>query len=265
MKSCLLGLTALAATILSAASHTAPFLRAQTTQDSFNAQTSSITVTDQLPASFNPSRTKVTREQSGNRIVEKTAVETMGPDGHYKPYLDVEKETVKVKATTVHIVERSYARDPDGRKQLVQVKEEESRALPGDEVETVRTTSNPDLNGGLRIVKKEIEDRKSTGPNVWETNTLVFTRNADERLAESARVERREIQTDHTVQFRQSTLVQDGSGHWQAYEVREGIIKQNGTNRTSKETVLRPGSDGKMVVVQADDPQRIGQTKGDTH
>jgi hypothetical protein len=129
-------------------------------------------------------------------------------------------------------------------------------------VETVRTTSNPDLNGGLRIVKKEIDDRKSTGSNVWETNTSVLTRNADEKLAESARVERREIQSpDHTVQFRQSTLVQDGSGYWQAYELREGI-KQSGTNRISKETVLRPGSDGKMVVVQADDPQRIGQPEG---
>ena len=70
MKSCLLGLTALAATILSAASHTAPFLWAQTTQDSYNAQPSSSTVTEHMSASFNPSRTKVTREQSGNRIGE---------------------------------------------------------------------------------------------------------------------------------------------------------------------------------------------------
>jgi hypothetical protein len=131
IKSCPLGLIALAATILSAASPNGSSLWAQTTQDSFNTQTSSSTVTDQLPPSFNPSRTKVTREESGNRVVEKTAVETMGPDGHYQPYLDVEKETVKVNATTVHIVERSYAQGPDGRKQLVQVKEEESRTLRG--------------------------------------------------------------------------------------------------------------------------------------
>jgi hypothetical protein len=156
MKSRSLRVTALAATILSAACPIAPSLWAQTSQDSPNNQASSSTITwQQFPGSINPTRTKMTREESGNRIVGNRSVETLGSDGHYQPYLDIEKETIKVDSTTVRTVERSYGRDADGRKQLVRVKEEESRTLPGGEVKTVRTTSDPDLNGGLRVVQKE--------------------------------------------------------------------------------------------------------------
>ena len=268
MKSHSLGVTALAATILSAACPIAPSLWAQNSQDSSNKQASSSTITEhhQLAGSVNPSRTKLTREETGNRIVERRSVETMGSFGQYQPYLDIEKETVKVNATTVHLVERSYGRDADGRKQLVQVKEEDSRTLPGGEVETVRTTSNPDLNGGLRMVQKEVEDTKSTGPNGRETKTSVLIPDVNGGLTESLRVERREIQgPDHTVQLQQSTLVRDGSGRWQVYEVRQEVVKQSGSGRSGEEKVLRPGTEGNMVVVQRTVRKESVDPNGDSH
>jgi hypothetical protein len=268
MKSCSLAVTALVATILSVGYLFPPSLWAQESQGSLKPEASSSTITmRQFPVSVNPSRTKLTREENGNRVLEKTSVETMGSSGHYQAYLDIEKETVKADSSTVRTVERSYGRDPDGRKQLFQVTEEESRTLAGGEVKTVRTTSDPDLNGGLGTVQKEIEDRRLAGPDVWETKTSVLTTDLNGGLAESVRVERRETQNaDHTVQFQQSTLVQDGSGQWQAREVRHGVVKRNGADRTSAERVWwRPGSDGNMVVVQRTVRKESAGPNGDSH
>jgi len=252
MKFRSLAVTALAATILSVACLVPPSLRAQSYQDFSNTQASSSNISEQqFPASVNPSRTKLTREENGNRIVEKKSVEAMGSPGQYQPYLDITKETVKVDSTTVRTVERVYSRDFDGRKKLVQVTEQESRTLAGSEVTTVRTTSIPDLNGHLSIVQREIENAKSTSPNVRETKTSVLTPDVNGGLTELVRVERRETQSpDHTVQFQQTKRARDISGRWQAREVREGVVTQNGTEQTSEEKVLRPGSDGNLLLVQ---------------
>ena len=95
----------------------------------------------------------------------------MGMYGRYAPYLDLQKETVKVDANTVRTIERAYGRDSDGRKTLVQVNEEEKRTLPGGVTKTVRTTSNPDANGSLQVVQREIQDTRQINPNVEETKS----------------------------------------------------------------------------------------------
>ncbi len=242
-------------------------LWAQTSDDSTGSKSKSWTsVTEpQNSGAVNPTRTKVSHTESGNRALDKQSLERIGPNGNYEPYLDVEKETVKVDSTTVRIVERSYARDSDGRRRLVQVTEEESRNLPGDEVKTVRTTSNPDLNGGLRVVQKEIEDTKQTSPNVQETKTSVLTPDVNGGLTESVRTEQRETKNaDHTVQFQKSTLVQDGGGRWQAREVRQGVIKEDGAEHSREESVLQPDSEGKLAVVQRTVSKEAASASGET-
>ena len=236
-------------------------------QEPYDTRAGSSTITEQqLPGSVNPTRTKLIHEKNGDRIVEHKSLEAMASDGHYQPYLDIEKETIKASATTVHVVERSYGRDSDGRKQLVQVREQESRTLPGGEVETVRTTSNPDLNGGLRVMQKEVESTRSIEPTELETKTSVLIPDVNRGLAESARLERRETKnSDHTVQFQQSTLVQDGDGRWRAREVRQGAIQQNGKESTSEEKIFRAGSDGNMVVVQRTVRNKSAGPNGDSY
>src|SRR6202035_2508747 len=89
------------------------------------------TTQQQLPSNLNPTRTSETHTQTGGRTFDNQSIQTMGNDADYSPYLDVQKETVKVDANTVRTIERSFGRDADGRKTLVQVTEEEKRSLPG--------------------------------------------------------------------------------------------------------------------------------------
>jgi hypothetical protein len=209
------------------------------------------TTREQLPTNLNPSKTSETHTASGGRIVDNQSIQTIGMYGGYAPYLDLQKETLKVDANTVRTVERAFGRDSEGRKTLVQVTEEEKRTLPGGEVKVVRTTSNPDANGGLQVVQREVQDTIQINPNVQETKSTVFTASTNGGLAASMQTTERDTKSgDHTVEFRKSTLLPDLNGGWQTGEVREGTIKSDGTDRTREERVLRPGADGTLAVFE---------------
>src|ERR1700690_121811 len=209
------------------------------------------TAAQQLPGTTNPTRTSETHTEAGGRTVDNQSVERVGMDGRYEPYLDVQKETVKVDGVTVRTIERTFGRDSDGQKTLVQVTEEERRSLPGGEVKVVRTTSNPDANGGLQIVQREVQDTRQTSSNVKETKTTLLTPSSNGGLVASRQTEERQTKiTDHNVEFRKSTLLPDLNGNWQLSEVREGTVKDDGKDRTKDERVLRPGSDGNLSVVE---------------
>jgi hypothetical protein len=228
--------------------------RAQT-QDGSDTSTSdsnwTATTREQLPSSLNPSRTSESHTASGGRTVDNQSIETMGLYGRYAPYLDLQKETVKVDANTVRTVERSFGRDSEGRKTLVQVTEEERRTLPGGEVMVVRITSNPDANGGLQVVQREVQDTKQISFNVRETKSTVFTASTNGGLAASMQTTERDTETDdHTVEFRKSIRLPDLNGGWQTGEVREGTIKNDSKDRTKEERVLRPGVGGNLTVVE---------------
>ena len=208
------------------------------------------TTQQQLPSNLNPTRTSESHTQAGGRTVDNQSIETMGIDGHYSPYLDVQKETVKVDANTVRTIERSFGRDSDGRKMLVQVTEEEKRSLPGGAVKITRSTSDPDANGALQLVQREVQDVRQISPTVQETKSTLLTPSSNGGLTASSQTTERETKTgDHTVEFHKSTSLLDSNGSWQVNEVREGTIKDDGKNLTKEESVLRPGTDGNLSVV----------------
>jgi len=211
------------------------------------------TTQQQLPSNENPTRTSETHTESGGRIIDNQSVQAMGTDGHYEPYLDVQKESVKVDANTTRTVERTFGRDSDGRKTLVQVTEEEKRTLPGGEVKVVRTTSDPDANGALQTVQRETQDTRQLSPNVQETKSTILTASPNGGLTPSVQTTDRETKIgDHNVEFHKSTSLPDSNGNWQLSEVREGTFKDDGKDRTKtkEERVLRPGTDGNLSVVE---------------
>ncbi|MBZ5705645.1 MAG: hypothetical protein LAN63_09840 [Acidobacteriia bacterium] len=203
---------------------------------------------------LNPTRSSEKHTKANGRTVDTQTLERVGMDGQYVPYLDVERESVKVDATTTRTIERTYGRDPDGRKTLVQVTEEEQRTLPGGGQKVVRNVSSPDLNGGLQLVRREIQDTKQTSANTQETRTTVLSPDINNNggLKPSMQIEERQTRSsDHAVEFKKSTLLPDGAGNLQVMEVRQGTIKEEGgQGRTKEESVLRPDADGKLAVME---------------
>ena len=217
--------------------------------DADSANKSWNVTTESQGGSVNPTRTLKSHTQSGNRTVDNQSVQRRGANGDFEPYQDIEKTTVQVSPTTVRTTTRTFGRDSDGAKTLVQVTEEEARTLPGGDSNVVRTTSNPDANGRLQLVQRQIEETKKIGKNVEETKTTVMLPSINGNLAPAMKTEeRRERSANDTVISQKTTLVADGTGKWQVGEVRQSTTRQdgNGKDRTTEERVSRPDADGKL-------------------
>ena len=229
------------------------FLYAQTPYtEAGDANQSWTTGTESRAANTNPTRTTESHTQSGNRTVDSQNVERLGPNGHYEPYFETEKESAQVTPTTTRTVERTFGRDGSGQKILTQVTEEERQSLPGGNEKLVRITSNSNLDGRLQVVQREVAETKKSSPDVLETKTTVFLSDGSGGLVPSMQIqERQKTSSDHTVNLQKSTLLLDGAGHWQVNELKESTIKENGKERTTDERISRPGSDGKLAVVSS--------------
>lgn len=226
-----------------------PSLCAQTSGAQATESGSWTTITESHTVDTNPMRTTESHKRSDKGTVDSQSFERLGPDGHYEPFYDIEKESVRVNDTTTRTVERTFARDGSGRKILTQVMEEEEQSLPTGDEKVVRTTSNADLDGRLRVVQREVADTKRTSPDVQEKKTTVFVSDGRGGLLPSMQIQQREKRSgDHTVEVQKSTLLLDGAGNWQVHERKESTIK-DGKEPTTEEHVLQPGADGKLALV----------------
>jgi hypothetical protein len=196
----------------------------------------------------NPSRTLESHSKSDNRSVDKQRVEVLGSDGRYQPYYDTETETIQVNATTTRMVVREYRWDTDGRRNLLQVTEQESQSSSNGDSHVVSTTSSADADGNLHLAQREVADTRKTSPDVQETRTTVYVNDGTGNFAPSQQT--RELQTsgaDHSVEVKKTTLLPGANGNWQVFEVKEKTIKDDDAkNRTTEERVSRSDIDGRV-------------------
>src|SRR5579864_7456236 len=171
-----------------------------------------------------PVRIIESHNQNGNRTLDKRSVEIRATDGHFEPYQDVERETLTVDASTVRTTMRTFARDVNGVKALVQITEEQKRILLGDDLTIVRVTFNPDINGRLQPVQREIVETKKIGNNLEETNTTVMLTNINGGLAPAFKTyEFRKRALNDTVETEKITWLPDINGKWKLSEIRQSI------------------------------------------
>ncbi len=230
-------------------------LWAQTSDSPTGDATNSWTATtESQSANVNPTRTIESHTQSGNRTLDKQSLQRRGSDGQFEPYQDIEKETVQLDATSVRTITRTFGRDANGAKTLVQVTEEEKHTPPGGDSNVVRTISNPDGNGKLLLIQRQIEETKRTSEDVEETKTTMMLPTANGGLAPAMKVqERRQRGTNDTVESQKTTLLPDGAGNWQVSEIRRATTSQEGAgkseDRSTEERISRRDSEDKLGEV----------------
>ncbi len=237
--------------------------------DSASGDQSSMAITDLNSSNANPTRTVESHTQSGNRTLDTHSLQRRGDDGQFEPYQDIETETVKVNSSTVRTVTRTFGRDSNGAKTLVQVKEEEKRTLAGGESSVTRAVSNPDANGRLQTVQRDTEQTKKIGENVEETKGTVMLPGISGDLAPAMQTQERRVQgSNGKVESEKTTLLPDASGNWQVSETRRATTTQDGTNRTTEERVSRLDGDGKLSevsrTVKKESENSSGETSGTT-
>lgn len=214
-------------------------------------------------ATINPIRVHERHTATSQQTSDSLAIDNLGPDGRYVPYLDTVKESKRVDDTTVRRIERDYGRGPDGQRMLIQERQEETKTLPDGGQQTVRSVSNPDADGRLQMVQSQVENSRLVAPGVREVETT--TRTPDPNGGLSPAVHTREItrQNGNGLTFEKSTSLWDGSGRWQTQEVRSGSVTQDsGTETTTEERVFQPNSDGKMMTVRRTSKRSVAGPAG---
>jgi hypothetical protein len=224
-------------------------LSAQTADSSNSTSTSGTDTIESQSANVSPMRTSETHTQSGNRTTDTRSLQRVGPDGSFQPYQDIETVTEQVSATTVRTTTRTFGRDADGEKTLLQVSEEEKKTSPGGNWSLVRSVSNPDANGNLQLVQRQIEETKKTGNDSEEMKTTVMLPGGNGELTEAMKTqELRKKAADGAIDSQKTTLLPDGNGSWQVDEVKRTTIRQEGKNRSSDETTSRSDANGNLSV-----------------
>jgi hypothetical protein len=218
---------------------------------------------DLLPERI-PVRIIESHSKNGNRTLDKRSVEIRGTDGHFEPYQDIERETLTVDTSTEKTTMRTFARDVNGKKSLVQVTEEEKHILPGDDSNMVRVTYNPDVNGRLQAVQREIVETKKIGKDMEEANTTVMLTNINGGLAPAFKThELRKRAANNTVETEKTTWLPDVNGKWQLSEIRHNIATQGAKDRSIEERVSRPDADGKLGQISRVVSQETESTSGE--
>jgi hypothetical protein len=226
-------------------------LLAQTSDTQSAGQDQSWTAVTELGSNnANPTRSTESHTQSGNRTLDTRSLQRRGSSGDFEPYQDIETETVKVNSSTVRTVTRTFGRDADGRKTLVQVREEEKRTTTGGDSSVTRVVSNPDANGRLQAVQRDVTQTKKISRDVEETKTTVMLPGINGDLAPAMQVqERREQGANETVKSQKTTLLPDASGNWQVNETQHSLTRKDGKNSTTEERISRLDPDGKLNEV----------------
>jgi hypothetical protein len=202
--------------------------------------------------------------ENGNRTLDKRSVEIRGTDGHFEPYQDIEKETLTVDASTVRTTMRTFARDVNGTKGLVQVTEEEKHLLLGDDSNIVRVTYNPDVNGRLQPVQREIVETKKIAKDLEEANTTVMLPSVNGGLAPAFKThELRERAANDPVEIDKTTWLPDVNGKWQLSEIRRNIATQGAKDRSIEERVSRPDAEGKLGQISRVVSQETESSSGE--
>jgi hypothetical protein len=230
------------------------------TDQSWTATTQTVT------NNANPFRTTERHVKSGDRTVAKKTVEVPGPDGEYKPYFEVEIETVQESPTFSRSITTAYNPRPDGHEHLTQITEAETHKSD-DVSRTLQTTSNADYDGNLNPVERDITmiSRRSDSQ---KTETTVYLPSINGGLAPSMQINERQTQSPNgNTETRKETLVADTNGHWQLYEVRQETVKGDARNRTSDVRVYRRDFEGNLSPISeviTKDGDANGQLLGTT-
>jgi hypothetical protein len=211
-----------------------------------------------------PVRIIESHSQNGNRTSDKRSVEIRGTDGHFEPYQDIEKETLQVDSTTVRTTTRTIGQDVNGRKALVQVREEEKHILPGDDSNIVRVTYNPDVNGRLQPVQREIVETKNISKDLEETNTTVMLPSINGGLAPAFKTRELSKRAENaTVETEKTTWLRDGNGKWQVGEIQQNTTTGEAKDHRIDERVFRPDAEGKLGQISRVVSQKFESSSGE--
>ena len=197
-----------------------------------------------------PWRSVQTRSESGGREVVVETAEVPDVEGRLAPIQETAMETIRTAPNTAQTRHDVFGFAADRRRRLLETTESRRETQANGDTSAVHNTWAPDLNGRPGLMSRQIEQTRSTAPDVRQTDTTLLVPHLNETLGETERIEYTERRINPGVVRHDSThLVRDINGRWQPIETRRGEAREIGASeRMEEETIQHLDMNGKLAV-----------------
>ena len=201
-----------------------------------------------------PGRVIATQRQEDGRTVETHSVVAPSINGGYKTISETERETIRIDANTVRVVERLFS-SWGGERRLFKMTEEERRTEPGGRESVVRTISTLGASGQWQVQERDVEETVLTAPDKRETRKTMLGIIAGE-LVPVQQLEETEHRKGNLVEIQRKLHTPAPTGHADVLEVQQILVtptKDGPTTEERKYSTYVPGgagSDGELHLVQ---------------
>jgi hypothetical protein len=191
-----------------------------------------------------------TRSESGGREVVVETSEVPDVEGKLAPIQETVMETTRTAPNTAQTRYDVFGFTADRRRRLLETTQSLRETQANGDTSAVHNTWTPDLNGRLGLMSRQIEQTRSTAPDVRQTDTTLLVPRFNETLQETERTEYTERRINPGVVQHDSThLVRDINGRWQPIETRRGEAREIGASeRIEEDTIQRRDINGKLAV-----------------
>jgi len=201
-------------------------------------------------AGLAPSRTVEQRTESGGRQTVVLTTELSGPDGRWMAVEEIATETSRDRNGTERTRRDVFGFDADRRRVLREATDITAEPSINGIARSVENTRVVDINGGLGLSTRRIEERNTVDSDVRQTSTTLLTRGAEGLLRETERTANTERQVAPAlVRHETSHWLRDANGAWMPIASHTADVRRTGPNeRVEEETLQRPDLNGRLTA-----------------
>ena len=170
-------------------------------------------------------------------------------DGRWTPIEQIVHETTRSADGSVRTTRTVSGFDFDRRRTLLERTEGIEHPSVNGIARSIQDTRVADINGGLGLASRRIEERNTVDSDVRQTSTTVLTRGINGPLQESHRTAQTERRLDRSVvRYETAHMDRDPNGRWTAVAAHSADVRSEGsTDRVEEETVQTPDTNGRLV------------------
>jgi hypothetical protein len=171
-------------------------------------------------------------------------------EGKLAPIQETVTETTRTAPNAAQTRYDVFGFTADRGRRLLETTQSLRETQANGDTSGVHNTWTPDLNGRLGLMSRQIEQTRSTAPDVRQTDTTLLVSRFNETLQETERTEYTEHRINPgVVQHDSAHLVRDINGRWQPIETRRGEAREIGASeRIEEDTIQRRDINGKLAV-----------------
>jgi hypothetical protein len=204
--------------------------------------------------------------ESHGIVMESRKLTSLSTANLDQPPSETETEVTRPDAKSMRVTSRVYGRGPSGERILSEVVVEDLRVTAGNGISATRTTSRNDINGNLRVIRKDTQETVAAGPDTYRTQATVMRASGADSLTRSEEVVQVEKKRAAGVlEIERTQLLQDINGKWATADRRAGSSRETDGQVLWREDIYKPDANGNLILAQQNSGREWKDPQGRQH